>query len=247
MLLLVLGCGPGGVSGVTDPLIVQAAFLGLVEPESKDIDLSDTDFDEGSAITALLADAKSLADVENAGVGGAEAQVRVGDTPVVELSPTEDEGQYSATGSDGLVYSAGDEVLLTLVVDEVRSTVWMELPEASGVSVPETGVYGEDLPIDMSETDFTQVLATVINTKSGRVTWSNEPQGLKEWHEFTEVEGAASFLIPAEAFTEPNAVFAVGIAGIEMASEEDLVEMNTALSGMQAGLLEFSPYLPLEE
>ncbi len=245
MLALGLACAPGGVGGLTEPLVVQGAFLGLVEPDSEDIDLSETDFDQGSALTVFVADAKSLADIEGAGVEGVEGQVRVGDTPAVELSAGDAEGQYTAYGDQGLTYVTWAEAVLTLEVEGRTSGLVFELPEAAYVDVPEQGVFGQDLPIDMSGDDYEQVLATVINTRSGRVTWSNEPQGLSEWHEFTSAESATSFLIPAEAFTEPDAVFAVGVAGLRMADPADFDEVNTALSGMQAGQLEFSPYLVL--
>jgi hypothetical protein len=246
-LALAQGCGPGGVDGLTDPMIVQGALLGLVEPESEDIDLSETDFDKGSAVTVFVADAKSLADVEQAGVVGVQGQVRVGDEPAVALAPGDEAGQYTAYSDDGLVYQTWADAVVSLSVDERSFGLVVELPEAANVRLPEQGLFGEDLPVDMSGGDFDQVLATVINTKSGRVTWSNEPQGLSEWNAFTNAEAASSFLIPAEAFTEPNALFAVGVAGLRMADAADFDEINTALSGMQAGQLEFSPYLVLGE
>ncbi|MCP4804343.1 MAG: hypothetical protein GY884_03260 [Proteobacteria bacterium] len=227
--------------GLTNPLVVQSAFLGVVPPDSDEIDLTGTDFDKGAGITVFLADAARVDEMEEAPISDADVQIRIGDTPVVYLTE-EDDGAYKATADDGLTYTGNDQAVLTAVTGDSTSSVEVRLPPAPPYTVPELGVTGEPLPIDLAGTNYQQVSAVVIDS-SGTVTWSNQPEGIQEWYEFANAEDAGgSFEIPGSAFPKDD-VYAIGVAGLTRAEDADIDNANTALSSMLAGKLKFQPYL----
>ncbi len=62
ILAFTIGCGNfydlrETIEGVTNPVVVQAMFLGVAPPESDLVILDDTEFASGSAIRVFLADA----------------------------------------------------------------------------------------------------------------------------------------------------------------------------------------------
>jgi hypothetical protein len=228
------------IEGLTNPLVVQAAFIGVAEPESEDIDLSDTEFADGSGLTAFLADAASADQMDEAPISGAEARIRVGNQAAVDLTEGETDGQYSATGPDGLSYVEGQEAVLTVVVGDSTSTLPVVLPPAASLDLPATGPLNQSITLDLAGQDFDRVLVVVLAMSSGEVTWSNKPEGIEDWYDFDDA--ADSFTIPAGAFADPD-LYAIGVAGLDKADSEGFDNMNTALSGLQAGLMEFHPYL----
>ena len=249
-LLLTLGCVliddelediQEQIDGLTNPLVVQSAFLGVAPPESDDIDLSGTDFDKGAGITVFLADAASVDEMEEAPISGADVTIRVGDTPAVWLTE-EDGGAYKATAEDGLTYTGQDDAVLSVTIGDATSSISVMLPPKPDYSVPELGTTGQPLPIDLSGMDYDQVSAVVLNS-AGEVTWSNQPEDIKEWYEFANAEDAGgSFEIPGSAFPKDD-VYAVGVAGLGRANDADIDNANTALSSMLAGKLKFQPYV----
>ncbi len=228
------------IEGLTNPLVVQAAFIGVAEPESEDIDLSETEFADGNGITAFLADAASVDEMDKAPISGASARVRVGSQAAVDLSEGETDGQYTATGGEGLGYVPGQQAVLTVVIGDSTSTLPLTLPPAADVDIPETGPANQALPLDLSGQEFDRVLVVVLGMTSGEVTYSNKPEGIEDWYDFDDA--ATSFEIPASAFAGAD-LYAVGVAGLDKADSDGFDNMNTALSGLQAGQMEFHPYL----
>ncbi|HJN73123.1 MAG TPA: hypothetical protein QGF58_04220 [Myxococcota bacterium] len=252
MLLVLLGCVlveeeiediTEEIEGLTNPLVVQAAFLGVAEPDAgDDIDLSGTEFEKGSAITVFLADAASIDEMEEAPVEGAVVKVRLGDTPAYELME-EEAGRYGLNGEDGLEYIPTADTLLKLDVAGSLSEMGTVLPPPPEFVIGPQGTTMQDLPIDLSETNYDQVLAVVIN-EAGDVTWSNQPEEIRDWYEFANADNGQSFVIPGEAFKRDGA-YLVGVAGLVRAEDESFENMNTALSSMLAGQILFQPYVTL--
>ncbi|MCB9743273.1 MAG: hypothetical protein H6741_07555 [Alphaproteobacteria bacterium] len=227
----------GVVEGLANPMVTQAVLLGVEQPQSEDVDLSGTDFGDGATIQVFLADAASVDDIENAPVSGADVQVRVGDVAAVFLTEDTD-GAYSATGGDGLDYTNNAETVLTIDYADDTHRMTSTLPAAVNADVPSTHSANTAMNVDLGGT-YDAVLSVVVNGASGEVTWSNMPEGPREYYDLTHGEGGVSSLtIPAGAFPSGCAC-AVGIAGLENAQTADLDNVNTALSSFTTGKMKF--------
>lgn len=229
------------IEGLTNPLVVQSAFLGVAEPDTgDDIDLSGTEFEKGSAITVFLADAASLDEMEEAPVEGATVTLRVGDTPVYELMEG-DSGKYDLNGEDGLEYTATADTLLKIDVSGSLSELSTVLPPPPDLDLDPLGTTMQELPINIAGSNYDQVLAVVIDD-AGEVTWSNQPEDIRAWYEFANEDNGGSFTVPGSAFPKDGA-YLVGVAGLVRADDSTFDNMNTALSSMLAGQILFQPYV----
>jgi len=231
------------IEGLTNPLVVQSAFLGVAEPDAgDDIDLSGTEFEKGSGITVFLADAASIDEMDEAPVSGAGVKLRIGDTPIYDLIEAEDDGRYTLTGEDGLEYEATADAVLTMGISGSQSSMSTVLPPPPDLDFEPQGSTGEALAINLAGTEYDQVLAVVIDGE-GEVTWSNQPEDIRAWYEFAnEEDGGQSFEIPGEAFKRDGA-YLVGVAGLVRADDASFENMNTALSSLLAGQILFQPYV----
>ena len=92
--------------------------------------------------------------------------------------------------------------------------------------------------IDLTGQEFDSALVIVMLADGG-VTYSNQPDGIREFYDFTHgSELVTTVEIPAEAFPS-NGVYAIGVAGLTHTVAEDLTEMNTALTSIMAGKMVF--------
>ncbi|MED5372669.1 MAG: hypothetical protein VX899_16755 [Myxococcota bacterium] len=248
LLFTLIGCeylpDPNDVQdtldGLTNPLVVQGIVLGVAEPESDQIDLSGTDFAQGTAVTIFAADAASVSEIENAPVTGADASFKIGQQAAVTLEAGAAPGAYKAVG-DGLEYVAGALGELSFAVGDGASGAQVTLPPAVDVLLPPQHD-GSDLTVDLSEQSYDQVLVVVFDLSTQEITYSNEPKDIAELYEYSTAEGAGdSVVIPgAEAFPGES-IYAVGIAGMVKGDSSSFSSMNTALSSLQAGQLVFQP------
>lgn len=226
------------LDGLTNPLVVQGLVLGVAEPDSEEIDLSKTDFSNGTAVTVFAADAASVSEIENAPVTGAAVTIKIGEQAAVTVDEATG-GAYKVAGEEvGYVASAMAE--LSVGIGDSAAGAQVMLPPPANATIPEQH-NGSELVIDLSAQEFDQVLAVVFDVGSGEVTFSNEPKDVMELYEFSTAEDAgAGVTIPASAFPG-DSVYAVGIAGLVKGDSASFSSMNTALSSMQAGQLKFYP------
>lgn len=225
--------------GYTNPLVAQAMFIGVAEPESAFIDLSGTDFGSGAAVQVFLADASNVNDLENAPVSGGAVQVRVGGGPALPLYE-EDAGAYRATGVEGLDYVAGEDTDLSIAINGQQGGATGTLPEAADLDV-DWYQDGTDLAIDLSDHSFDTVLGVVIDMVSGELVWTNEPTDISELYEMTHASEPVKRLVIPGAVLSRESVYAVGVAGMMVTAEEALEGINLALSSYMQGQLVFSP------
>lgn len=225
--------------GYTNPLVAQAMFIGVAEPDSEFIDLGGTEFESGAAVQVFLADASNVDDLENAPISGGAVQVRVGNNPSLPLYE-EDIGAYRATGVEGLDYIVGQDTSLTISIDGQKGSATGKLPEAAVIDV-EWYQDGTDLAIDLSHHSFDTVLGVVIDMVTGELVWSNEPADISELYDMTHAsEPVNRLIIPGVVFSQES-VYAVGVAGMMVTEEEQLDGVNLALSSYMQGQLVFNP------
>jgi hypothetical protein len=228
------------LEGLTDPLVVEAFLIGAVEPDSELIDLSETDFADGTTVKVFVADATSIDDLESGALDGMTVDLKSASLGTLPLEAVGG-GLYTANGQDGLEYFPGEEYLVSISSGEAVHTVAVAAPQPVNITVPEQHSAGEKLLIDLTEYDYDAVLVAVLNIQTGEITYSNEPDGIQEMYDFTHTgEVVKRHEIPGTAFAVQS-VYAVGVAGMRNAGVDDYTEMNTGLSSYMVGQMRFYP------
>lgn len=243
VLLLTMGCDLGAIKdqidGLTNPLVAEGMVIGIAEPQDDRIDLSSLGYDPGANITVFLADASNAADLNQALVSGATVSASDGATEV-DL-PERESGVYTTDPMPGIDYAADATMTITAVLDDRMGTGDIVLPEGAGLAIVEGHAAGDPLEIDVSGKGYTGTLITVFDTASGSLTYSNEPTDAKAVYDLTRgTTEVTTVTIPGEAFPGES-VYALGFAGLVHTRSADFDGMNTLLSGILAGQLEFHP------
>ncbi len=231
------------IAGYTDTLVLEATFLGVAEPASDSIDLTGTDFEAGATIQVFLADASDPSDMENSPVTGASVNLKSAAMGTVDLSDGGD-GLYSASVQDGLIYTAGEQLVLTVNLDDGQSTAdAVTPPPVDGDLIPEEHSPNTPLVVDCSSYDYDNILVAVIDLANADLTYSNEPQGIEELYDFTHAdEPQLALEIPGSAFGNPQgSLYALGVAGIVNSGVDDLNGVNTVVSAFMVGEMRFFP------
>lgn len=229
------------VAGWTNPLVMQGLYLGVAEPDIEGFDLSKTDFDDGTSALLFLADASNVDDLENAPISGAGVVLKSDGNGRVSLGD-EGDGAYRASASDGLTYSAGEAVSLVVTMNDSQASGSVLSPAAADLDVPEQHDKGEALSLDLTGQSFDSLLVLVFDATSGKVTFSNQPESVKEIYDFTHGGSSDALVVdvPGSAFPTEG-LYAVGAAGLRTASADDFEDANTALSSLLSGKLKFYP------
>lgn len=250
LLPLLVGCEDlkDKFEGYTNPTVIEGIVLGVAEPDIDGFDLSKTDYNKGTAALVFLADAASADEIEEAPITDATVSILSETSGKVGLSH-EGEGSYSADSDDGLEYTVGEDLDLTVSLDESTSKVSVTAPAAADVDIDEQHTAGQAITVDLTGLSYSSVLVVVFEASSGDVTFSNNPDTIKEIYEFTH--GGSDGLVvevPGSAFPSQS-LYAVGVAGLKNAGEDDFSGANTLLSTYLAGKMKFYPVstIPLGE
>lgn len=232
------------IDGLTNTLVGEGMVIGVLPPEDERIDLEALGYDAGASATMFLADAASADDLGNVLISGATVTATDGVTSVT-LEEQADSGAYVSLPGSGLAYTAGETVTITAVIGTDEGSGSVVLPPAAGLALAEQHTANEPLDIDVTGKGYTGTLIVVMDTVSGDVTYTNEPQDVQAVYQLTRgTEEVTTVTIPAEAF--PNeSVYALGFAGLDHSVGSDFEGMNTLLSGIIAGQLEFHPIVTI--
>ena len=231
------------IDGLLEPVVVQGVVLGIEPPQSQDLQdlLDQSEFQSGTTATIFMADATEVSEIENAPIAGATVSL-LGTGAGVTLTEI-DAGVYSlAPGADPLEYASGE----TWELESVRgsgdsqqvSTAQVRLPAAVDFSneIPEQHEVSVAIDLDFTGQPYDSALIVVLDDE-GNVTYSNEPQTIREVYEFTQGSTELGVItIPATAFPDEG-IFMVGVAGMVNTDAADLDEMNTGLSSVISGLM----------
>lgn len=233
------------VAGLTNPLVMEAVYVGVEDPGTEVIDLSGTDFGMGAVATALLADAAAAEDLSQAPVDGAEVHFRSEANGTVPL-PAAGAGKYKATGEDGLAYEDGDPVVLSVDFGDTRHTAGILAPSAVAVDVPPDHTTGGGLTVDATGNAVDTLFVVVVDLQAGTSTFDNRPTSVGDVYNLAHGDGVLVVDLPGSAFPR-DSLYVVGAAGMNVTTPENLTELNTALSSFLAGKFSFYPVstLPL--
>lgn len=223
----------------TNTTVVEGLVLGVAQPDF-DFDLTGTTFDKAASGTVFLADAADVDHIQDAPISGATVSV-LSDTNGKVMMSDKGDGSYLVTSDDGFSYAAGESLGLNADIDGTSTTTSVNMPAAADVIVAENHTKGTGLTIDLTDQAYASVLVAVFDAGTGHLTFSNQPEGIKEIYDFTH--GGADNLVvdvPASAFPDAS-VYALGVAGLKNAGEGDYTEANTLLSSFMAGKMKFFP------
>jgi hypothetical protein len=219
--------------GLTDPLVVQSVVMGVEAAGVDPAVLDEIDLDAGVGATVFLANAKSATDLENAPITG--AVVSINNTEVPET------GNGSYTLEPGkLSYSVGATWNMTATIGTDLSEASFTLPPAPNATIPSIHTANQPLTISLAGQNFDLVVGLVALVDSGDITWSNEPEDIRDVYELASGSAADSLEIPGTAFPSSGA-YVVGVAGMSKSKADQLQDMNTALSNIVAGKMKLYP------
>jgi hypothetical protein len=227
------------VEGLTESTVVQGAVLGIEVPDDPNLAalLEGTDFAPGTAVTAFVVDASSVADLAEAPVDDATVRV-AGDIEEAVLS--QGDGLYANDPSTSdLVYVDGDQWTLSVTRGDAAGEVSLQLPAGAAVNIPTQHGAGSPLVVDLSGQGFESAIGVVVDA-SGTVVWSNVPTDVKALYDAMGSEDVSTLEIPGSAFAA-NQVYLVGVAAMAHTDADDLTDLNTALSKVRVGKMFLSP------
>ncbi len=247
--LWLLGCeaidnAKDAVDGATETTVIQASILSVQEPQDENLQalIQATAFSPGTTAAAFVADASSPTEMENSPVTGAAVDVEG-----VALDEKED-GAYAFTPDRGPRYAAGSSWVLTVDRgdDEGERTAVVALPAPAADALNATGIGGSvehtantALMVDLTGRGYASSIIAVIGP-DGDLAYSNNPESLADLYDAMQSDEAGVFEIPASAFAETG-LYAVGIAGLQHTTAEDLDGFNTVISKVRAGEMVFWP------
>lgn len=222
------------LDGLTNPLVGLGLVLGVEEPE--EADLEGTGFEAGTTFSLFLADAANVTDLDNAPVNGAVVSLQD-----VEADDSQD-GLYLISPDVGPTYVDGASWTVDIQLGTDVATASLTLPEAPEFAPDLIHTAETALTLDLSGQGYEGVIIVVMESSTGDLTYTTEPQTAREVYdltrgntEVTEVE------IPGTAFPSEDELYLVGIAGLNHANGSDVDGMNTALSSVSAGKMVFEP------
>lgn len=227
------------VEGLTNPLVVEAFYLGVEPPEvGSGIDLSSTTFASGSSLQVFLADAADAGELEEAPVAGAIVElVSAANGGKVPLQDKGDGSYFANESEDGIVY-ATESVSVTTNLDDKDRVIGVQAPPMAEVDIAETHAAGQPMMVDISDQDFDGLLVFVMASDSPEPRFTNMPETIEEIYEFTHGSAELRVEVPASAFPSAG-LYIVGVAGTRNSSTDEMEEVNTALSAFVAGKARF--------
>jgi hypothetical protein len=232
------------IDGATERTVMQGTVLAVLDPQDPTIGplLAASPFAPGTSATVMLADAAEVSEMADSPILG--ATVSVDGAALSEKG----QGTYTITPDVGPDYVEG--ATWTIGIDrgdgEGERTAMVTLPPpASGVldasgpggTVPHT--VGTALSADLSGFGYASAIVAVL-APDGSLAYSNEPKDINELYEALQSEDAGTVEIPADAFGAPG-LYAVGIAGLEHTTADDVDGLNTIISKARAGQMVFWP------
>lgn len=234
-----LGSGCAWWDSVNDywnNVATEAVFLGVDDPDVAEL------LGSAAAVTAFVAEAESLSDVESNLLDDAERiWLTASGMNEVDLS-NEGSGLYLALSSDdaNLEYQANRAYTLSIRggdSSDVRSVTLNAPPQPtlSGVPVsPATHTAGQDMTVGLGR-EYDNYVAVVVDLE-GNFTYDNRPEGVSEYLDwFGSGDAISEVTIPGSAFPNADTGYILAIAGVDKARDADFNDLNKLVSNFAAG------------
>ena len=240
-VLLATACGiQDKLEGLINPLVAEALVLGIEEPSTDELDPGAAGLKPGVGATVFLADAKDVADIENAPVGGAD--VAYSDSSGSFAMEEDDLGEYRVSSVDqqGFEYVADGDAEIAATIDGEAHTVTVQKPGPVVLDVPLQHTAGQPLVLDASGEDIDNLLVVVFRADRGEVVFSNRPDSVRDYYDLGHSSGEVTVTVDGDALSAQT-LYGVGAAGLTNGEESEFENVNTVLSAIMAGEMRFYP------
>lgn len=140
------------LDGLTNPMVVEGLLLGVEPPDvGSGVDLSESDFAQGTTVKAYLADAGDPTQLADAPVVGAKVDFVSDGNGGQILLQDQDDGSYVANEEeDGLSYVA-EQVAITAELDGELRKISVNAPPIANVDIASSHAAGNPMAIDISD------------------------------------------------------------------------------------------------
>ena len=244
-VLFATACGiKEKLEGLTNPLVAEALVLGIEEPSTDELDPSAAGLEPGVGATVFLADAKSIDDIEEAPVGGAD--VAYSDSSGSFAMEEDDGGEYRVSSVDeqDFDYVPGGDAEIRATIDGEDHAVTVQKPGAIELDVPLQHTAGQPLVLDASDEDIDNLLVVVFRADTGEVVFSNRPDSVRDYYDLGHSSGNVTVTVDGDALAA-STLYGVGAAGLTNGEESEFESVNTVLSAIMAGEMRFYPVTTL--
>ena len=226
---------------LTNPVAMSGIIIGLAPPEDEQFVeiLEQSEIALGTSITLIVANAAGASDLESAVVRDAEVTIVEEDFTVRLEKNT---GSYIVTPEEGLEWIPGAKWTFNVSLPDRPNPgkVKIKLPKPIRADLPPTVNLGEKLVFNLKGQNFDYAVAAIFDL-DGQLLYDSKPTNIKQMVELvTRTEPVEKLVIPKNAFPAEG-IYLMGIAGLNETDDENLTDLNSALSKFFYGQMKLLP------
>lgn len=220
------------INGVIDPVVAVGVIAVVDTPQviSDRVTLPE-EYQAGVSAEMFLADARSVSDLANAPIAGADVTMGgCGDTVTLADGGN---GSYSTAaqlpGCDGPTFTVRRADV------DPNSVLPVTIPAEQDAGIPSHVDAGADLTLDLSNADWSGAVLVVLDATDGSVVWTSKPTDVTGWYQLLKGQmDLSAVTIPGASFAA-DSEYAVVVTGLQRTTGADLEEVNTVLSTVAGG------------
>lgn len=243
-VLLPLAAGlatvPGAGCGVEDylvPLTGQFVVVTAIQPGAE---YGELPLPAAATVVAQVSEATVTTELSALAVNDARVTLEVsGVAGVFDVPSTGQDGVYQAALSDPTLFHGLDTRVYTVKVVSGDSTgsAKMPMPAAPDFELPDEIPAAQAQSLAISGGPF-DALLVVVTDANGEVTYTRYPDSADEFLDLLDGQDATQISLPPESFPDPGQAYAVGIAGLLGAEDNEAFDgLNVAASHLWLGVL----------
>jgi hypothetical protein len=226
---------------LTNPVAMSGLVIGIEPPEDPEFQdiLEQSEIVLGTSVSLIVANAAGAADLESAVVRDAKVTILEED---VAIRLERNTGAYMITPDQGLAWSPGTKWTFNVDLPDRPNPgkVEVKLTKPIRANLPSTVSLGEKLVFNLKGQQFDYAVAAIFDL-DGQLVYDSKPTTVKQIVELlTRTEPVERLVIPKRAFPEEG-LFLMGIAGLNETDDEDLTDLNSALSKFFFGQMKLLP------
>jgi len=226
---------------LTNPVAMSGLVIGIAPPEDEDFIeiLEASEIALGTSITLIVANAAGASDLEDAVVRDAQVTILEEDFDVRHERAT---GSYVVTPDEGLEWDPGAKWTFNVDLPDRPNPgqVEIKLSKPIRTELPNTVNLGEKLVFNLKGQNFDYAVAAIFDL-DGQLVYDSQPTNVKQMVELiTRTEPVEKLVIPKRAFPEEG-LYLMGVAGLNETRDENLTDLNSALSKFFFGQMKLVP------
>jgi len=226
---------------LTNPVAMSGLVIGIAPPEDPEFQdiLEQSEIVLGTSVSLIVANAAGAADLESAVVRDATVTLLEEDVAIRQEKNT---GAYLVTPDQGLEWVPGTKWTFNVDLPDRPNPgkVQVKLTQPIRAELPSMVSLGEKLVFNLKGQKFDYAVAAIFDL-DGNLVYDSKPTTVKQIVELlTRTEPVERLVIPKRAFAEEG-LFLMGIAGLNETDDEDLTDLNSALSKFFYGQMKLLP------